>query len=98
MAYPTSGFIDRVLTYGAVSYGFGFLVVMLHTWRLGLPVISLADPIYVWLGLPFAIVAFYATPIFTVVRNRAIDVTASTAEAFKTDKVTPNLIADTAAT
>jgi hypothetical protein len=63
------GFVERALTYGAVSYAFGYLVVMLHTARLGFPIIALLDPIYVWIGFPLAVVAFFATQIWTAARE-----------------------------
>src|SRR6187399_2481245 len=73
MSDQTAGFIERVVRYGAVAYAFGFLVVMTHTWRLGLPVITLVDPVYVWLGLPFALVALAWARLEAAVRVGAAE-------------------------
>lgn len=51
--------VDSIAAWASVAYGCGFLVVLLHTGRLGLPVIELLEPIYVWIGLPFAALAFF---------------------------------------
>jgi hypothetical protein len=69
MSDASPGFVERALTYGALSYAFGFLVVMLHTARLGFPVIALLDPIYVWIGFPLAVVAFFAAQIWAAARQ-----------------------------
>lgn len=55
----TEGLVKQVVSWGSIAYAFGFLVVMLHTWRLGLPVIELIHPIFIWIGLPLATVAFF---------------------------------------
>src|SRR5687768_7852624 len=69
----TGGFVERALAYAALSYGFGFVVVMLHTARLGFPVIGLLEPIYVLIGLPLAAVAFFGNQLNTFIRQRAAE-------------------------
>lgn len=51
--------IEPILKWGAVSYACGFLIVMIHTARLGIPALQLIEPINVWIGLPIAIVLFF---------------------------------------
>lgn len=51
--------VKQVVSWGSIAYALGFLVVMLHTWRLGLPVIELIHPIFIWIGLPLATIAFF---------------------------------------
>jgi len=53
------GPLKKILTWGSVAYACGFITVLLHTWKLGLPVVELIKPIYVWIGLPIAMVAFF---------------------------------------
>lgn len=51
--------IEPILKWAAVAYGFGFLTVMWHTHRLGVPVLQLIEPVNVWIGAPLAIVVFF---------------------------------------
>ncbi|HYL87063.1 MAG TPA: hypothetical protein VE263_22765 [Candidatus Angelobacter sp.] len=51
--------IEPILKWGAVSYACGFLIVMIHTARLGIPALQLIEPINIWIGLPIAIVLFF---------------------------------------
>src|SRR5262249_22087715 len=53
------GFVEQVVTWASVSYAAGFFVVLLHTWRLGLPVLDLVQAVYVWIGLPLAAFAYF---------------------------------------
>jgi hypothetical protein len=32
---------------------------MLHTHRLGIPVVELIEPIYVWVGIPLAVAGYF---------------------------------------
>jgi hypothetical protein len=54
-----------------LSYAFGFFTVTLHTWRLGLPVVELIEPIYIWIGLPLTIVAFFWKHLLSQFRKNA---------------------------
>lgn len=65
------GNVKRVLTWGSVAYAFGFATVMLHTYRLRMPVIELIHPIYVWVGLPLATVAFFFKHIAAAFRRES---------------------------
>ncbi len=56
--------IESFLKWGAVAYAFGFLTVMTHTARLGIPVLQLIDPINIWIGAPLAIVVFFIDRVF----------------------------------
>jgi hypothetical protein len=51
--------IEPLLKWAAVAYGGGFLTVMLHTYRLGIPVVELIEPIYIWVGTPLAVAAYF---------------------------------------
>jgi hypothetical protein len=51
--------VELILKWTAVAYGFGFLTVMWHTHRLGVPVLQLIEPVNVWIGAPLAIVVFF---------------------------------------
>ncbi len=52
--------VKAVVAWGSLSYALGFVTVMLHTWRLGFPVLELLSAVYVWVGLPLTIVAFFS--------------------------------------
>ena len=56
--------IEPILKWAAVAYGFGFLTVMWHTHRLGVPVLQLIEPVNVWIGAPLAIVVFFLEKLF----------------------------------
>jgi uncharacterized membrane protein len=58
---PKSTFrdVEPLLKWAGVAYGAGFLTVMLHTHRLGVPVVQLIEPIYIWVGLPLAVVLYF---------------------------------------
>lgn len=51
--------IEPFLKWGAVAYGLGFVTVMLHTRKIGIPVIQLVEPVNIWIGLPLAVVLFF---------------------------------------
>ena len=42
--------IEPALKWVAVAYAFGFVTVMLYTYRLGIPVLQLIEPVNVWIG------------------------------------------------
>jgi hypothetical protein len=66
--------VKSVLAWGSLSYACGFVTVTAHTWRLGLPVIQLIEPIYVWIGLPVAVVAFFSKKLYLYFRVRGSSV------------------------
>ncbi len=72
----TESTVKTVLAWGSVSYAFGFFTVTLHTARLGLPVIELIQPVYVWIGLPLAAVAFFSKRILQYFRVRSAELAA----------------------
>jgi hypothetical protein len=41
---------------------------MLHTYRLGLPVVELIEPIYIWVGLPLAVVLYFIGQLLAAFR------------------------------
>lgn len=51
--------IEPFLKWGAVAYGLGFVTVMFHTRKIGIPVIQLVEPVNIWIGLPLAVVLFF---------------------------------------
>ena len=55
--------VEPLLKWAAVAYGFGFVVVMMHTRALGIPVIQLLEPINILIGLPLAVVMFFLDKI-----------------------------------
>lgn len=63
--------IEPYLAWGAIAYGAGFLTVMWHTSRLGIPVIQLIEPINIWVGAPVAIVLFLLRRIALYARDGA---------------------------
>jgi hypothetical protein len=68
--------IEPLLKWAAVAYGGGFLTVMLHTHRLGVPVVQLIEPIYIWVGFPLALVLYFIGQLITVfqrIRERLRD-------------------------
>lgn len=67
----TRAFVEQLVAWASFAYGCGFVVVLLHTARLGLPVLDLIKPIYVWIGLPFAILGFFSKRLFSWVRVQA---------------------------
>jgi hypothetical protein len=50
--------IESVIAWGSVAYVAGFFIVMVHTASLGIPIIEILKPIYIWIGLPLALVIF----------------------------------------
>ncbi len=62
--------LQALLAWGSVAYAAGFLTVMVHTARLGIPIIELIEPIYIWIGLPLAIVIFSTRWLLKAVRIR----------------------------
>lgn len=48
----TRQWVESLLTLASLTYGLGFLTVYIHTGQLGLPVLTLLEPVYVLVGLP----------------------------------------------
>jgi hypothetical protein len=63
--------IEPVLKWAGVAYMFGFLIIMVHTYRLGIPTLQLVEPINIWIGAPLAVVAFFLDKIY-VASKRAV--------------------------
>jgi hypothetical protein len=63
---------ERVIAGASVAYGLGFAVVLLHTARLGVPVLELVKPIYILIGLPLAMLAFFSRQILKWLKGEAI--------------------------
>ncbi len=77
---PTKGNwrnIEPVLKWIAVAYGFGYLIVLVHTYRLGIPMLQLIEPVNVWIGAPLAILAFFLDYVFRGARKAAGSLAAS---------------------
>lgn len=64
--------IEPVLKWATVAYGFGFVIVMFHTYRLGLPMLQLMEPVNVWIGAPLAIFAFFLDKFYASFRSSTV--------------------------
>ncbi len=62
--------IEYFLAWGSVAYIAGFITVTVHTAQLGIPVIEILRPVYIWVGLPLAIVIFFIRWLWNMVRAR----------------------------
>lgn len=69
------GDLKSFLAWGSIAYGLGFVTVMLHTARLGFPVLELLSAVYVWVGAPLAVIGFFWVRIWRFFRSRASDLT-----------------------
>lgn len=61
--------IEPILKWVGVAYMFGFLIVMVYTYQLGIPTLQLIDPINIWIGAPLAILAFFVDKIYLAVKR-----------------------------
>ncbi len=66
--------VENFLAWGSISYATGFFTVLAHTATLGIPVIEILKPIYIWTGLPLAIVVFSLKWLFDLANQRIQDV------------------------
>ncbi len=57
------------VTWASISYGFGFFTVMLHTARLGFPVLELISAVYIWIGFPLTVIAFFSKKIYDSIKT-----------------------------
>jgi len=48
--------VETILSWGTIAYIAGFFTVMINTGLLGIPIIEIIKPVYIWIGLPLAIV------------------------------------------
>lgn len=48
--------IENFLKWFSIAYGLGFITVMFHTVPFGIPILELAEPVQIWVGLPLAAV------------------------------------------
>jgi hypothetical protein len=62
--------LQSILAWGSVAYVLGFLTVMVHTARLGIPIIQLLEPIYILVGVPLAVVAFFSRELWKLLKAR----------------------------
>lgn len=76
---------EKLIAWASIAYACGFVIVLLHTARIGIPVLDLVKPIYVWIGLPVAAVLFFARQILGWLRSRAAANRAEFVGALKTD-------------
>jgi hypothetical protein len=85
MAERSSGVdLKHLGAWSSIAYASGFLTVMLHTARLGFPVLELFSTLYFLVGAPFGVIGFLSTPILRYFRSRASNL-ASQAKASWTD-------------
>src|ERR1700733_3353806 len=54
-----SGPVGEIIGDASLSYAFCFFTILTHTAQLGVPIVDLAEPLYVWVGLPIAAVTFF---------------------------------------
>ena len=69
------GDLKSFLAWGSIAYGLGFVTVMLHTARLGFPVLELLSAVYVWVGAPLAVIGFFWVRIWRFFKSRASNLT-----------------------
>ena len=65
--------IEPILKWVGVAYVFGFLIVMFHTYHLGIPTLQLIEPLNVWIGTPLAIVAFFLDKIYLLLDKEIVE-------------------------
>ena len=63
--------LQAIVAWGSISYALGFVTVMLHTARLGFPVLELLQSVYIWIGAPLTFIAFFSLRIFRFFKKRA---------------------------
>jgi hypothetical protein len=66
--------VKNIISWASISYGIGFAIVMLHTGRLGFPVLELISAIYIWIGIPVTIVVYIASRIGKHFYERSIEI------------------------
>src|SRR5438128_2625054 len=64
--------VKSIIAWASISYAFGFATVTLHTYRLGLPVLEVLSAVYIWIGLPLALVAFFGRSLALFFKARAL--------------------------
>jgi hypothetical protein len=69
MQKETKSFVEQVVMWASISYAAGFFIILLHTSRLGLPVLDLVQAVYVWIGLPLALFAYSANRLWRIFRR-----------------------------
>lgn len=62
--------IENFLAWGSIAYLMGFFTVLVHTASLGIPIIEIIKPIYIWIGLPLAIVVFSLRWLWELLKTR----------------------------
>ncbi len=64
--------VKTVLGWTSISYALGFITVTLHTFQLRLPVLEVLSSIYIWIGLPLAIVTYCSGWIFNFFKRQIL--------------------------
>ena len=77
------GDVKSFVAWGSIAYAFGFVTVMLHTARLGFPVLELLSAIYILVGAPLAGVAFFLLWISQSFSSRASRITNEVKESWE---------------
>lgn len=63
---------ERLIAWASIAYGCGFLIVLIHTARLGVPVLELVKPVYILIGLPLAALGYFSRQIVSWIRATAL--------------------------
>jgi hypothetical protein len=61
---------EAIVAWAAIAYAGGFITIMLHTYRIGIPVVQQFEAINVWVGAPLAIVAYLSKSLMALVKRR----------------------------
>jgi hypothetical protein len=78
---PVKSSIEKLVAWASVAYAAGFVTIVIHTARLNIPVLELLEPIYVWVGAPLALVAFFFHSIVQWLRRKGREVATAYSEA-----------------
>ena len=66
----TTQYIQGIVAWASIAYAAGFLTILVHTARLGIPVLEVLKPINIWVGAPFALALFYARWLWSLIQRR----------------------------
>jgi hypothetical protein len=64
--------IEALIAWGSIAYAAGFVTVTVYTARLGIPVIQILQPVYIWIGFPLALVIFSLGWLSRMARTRLL--------------------------
>ncbi|MBI1930442.1 hypothetical protein HYR99_40115 [Candidatus Poribacteria bacterium] len=62
--------VETILGWASVAYAAGFVTIMIHTARMGIPVVELIKPINIWIGAPLAVEIFYIRKLGVLIKLR----------------------------